>query len=376
MQERLKRVAIAATLLGTLLVPAAGSVADPDGTKKLEKKLEANQAQKERLGQKIERDEAKARWLQAKVARLDGQIRTLREILTTLDERIEEHMAHMRSVQAEVDATQAQIDEVRDAAIEQAVTLYKSGATETLDALLNAESLAELDDRVQMLGVAAQENTNALVRYGRLRAEIQDQHRELFEIKQALSEKRSEYAAQESDLDRLYDQHAVALAKLEKKLEDEHEDYEKLEAGEAKLERDLLSAYTLDSVAKLGKSDEGYIWPMNGSVTSYYGYRWGRMHSGIDIDCNTGDPLVSSKAGRVILARVYGGYGNTIGIAHARGFSTVYAHLNAFDVSEGQDVRQGEVIARCGSTGNSTGSHLHFEVRVNSQPRDPLDYLP
>ncbi len=126
----------------------------------------------------------------------------------------------------------------------------------------------------------------------------------------------------------------------------------------------------------LGTSSAGYIWPLNGAVTSYYGPRWGSMHTGIDIDGVTGQPVVASKAGSVIMAGSYSGYGNAVIVDHGGGYQTLYAHLSSFAVSSGQSVGQGQTVGAVGCTGSCTGDHLHFEVRVNGSPTDPMQYLP
>lgn len=119
-----------------------------------------------------------------------------------------------------------------------------------------------------------------------------------------------------------------------------------------------------------------YIWPVRGRLTSPYGPRWGRFHHGIDVAVPTGTNIVAAGAGTVSYAGWRGGYGNTVIIAHGGGFQTLYAHASALLVKAGQPVTQGQAIARIGSTGQSTGPHLHFEVRVNGATRNPRAYLP
>jgi murein DD-endopeptidase MepM/ murein hydrolase activator NlpD len=100
------------------------------------------------------------------------------------------------------------------------------------------------------------------------------------------------------------------------------------------------------------------------------------MHEGIDIGAGTGTPIRAAKAGTVVFAGVMSGYGNVIIVDHGGGFSTLYAHQSRLGASRGADVSQGEVIGYVGSTGHSTGPHLHFETRVNGSPRNPRNYLP
>jgi murein DD-endopeptidase MepM/ murein hydrolase activator NlpD len=134
-------------------------------------------------------------------------------------------------------------------------------------------------------------------------------------------------------------------------------------------------APTLSSPNTGAPSASGFVWPANGVLTSGYGWRWGRMHEGIDIAVPTGTAVVASAAGTVIVAGWVGGYGNLVVVDHGGGLATAYGHNSGFASGVGQTVVQGQVIAYAGSTGNSTGPHIHFEVRINGSPVDPLGYL-
>jgi len=122
-------------------------------------------------------------------------------------------------------------------------------------------------------------------------------------------------------------------------------------------------------------SAAGLIWPINGPVTSGFGMRWGRMHEGIDIAAAIGTPVHAAADGTVIYASWMTGYGNLVVVDHGNGLATAYAHASALVVRVGQAVSQGQTVSLVGSTGNSTGPHLHFEVRVNGVAVDPLLYL-
>jgi murein DD-endopeptidase MepM/ murein hydrolase activator NlpD len=122
-------------------------------------------------------------------------------------------------------------------------------------------------------------------------------------------------------------------------------------------------------------SAAGLIWPCDGVVVSGFGMRWGRMHEGIDIGCAYGTPNRAAATGTVIYAGWLGGYGNLVVVDHGNGLSTAYAHASSILVSVGQSVSQGQTVSLVGSTGNSSGPHLHFEVRVNGVAADPLSYL-
>ena len=122
-------------------------------------------------------------------------------------------------------------------------------------------------------------------------------------------------------------------------------------------------------------SSLGFIRPCLGILTSNYGYRWRDFHTGVDFAASTGTPIVASKAGTVVFSGWKGGYGNCIIIDHGSGIQTLYGHNSKLLVSVGDYVSQKQTISLMGSTGNSTGPHCHFEVRVNGKPLNPWRYI-
>ncbi len=118
------------------------------------------------------------------------------------------------------------------------------------------------------------------------------------------------------------------------------------------------------------------LWPAEGEITSYFGWRWGRMHQGIDIANNYGTGIKAAANGRVQYAGWQTGYGNVIIVDHGYDCQTVYAHLEDFAVSKDEYVSSGQLLGYMGSSGYSTGPHLHFEVRYGGQPQNPIHLLP
>ncbi|MPZ68498.1 MAG: MCE family protein [Actinobacteria bacterium] len=132
----------------------------------------------------------------------------------------------------------------------------------------------------------------------------------------------------------------------------------------------------IPEVPDVGDVDGRLIWPLRGPITSVFGPRDDRMHEGIDIDGATGSPVIAAAEGTVIRADYYADYGNTVVVDHGDGMATLYAHLSGFAVRAGDVIEQGDVLGLVGCTGSCTGDHLHFEVRINATPVDPLLYLP
>jgi murein DD-endopeptidase MepM/ murein hydrolase activator NlpD len=168
---------------------------------------------------------------------------------------------------------------------------------------------------------------------------------------------------------------ASALASSRESRAEYLAEVEALAAQSAALAAAIRDAQAGGSNGSGTPSAAGLVWPVNGPVVSGYGMRWGRMHEGIDIAAGLGTPIRAAAAGTVIHAGWLGGYGNLVVLDHGDGLATAYAHASAILVGAGQSVAQGQTLSLVGSTGNSTGPHLHFEVRVNGSAVDPLLYL-
>lgn len=122
-------------------------------------------------------------------------------------------------------------------------------------------------------------------------------------------------------------------------------------------------------------TDDEFLNPTLGVLTSNFGTRWGRLHSGIDIGADEGEAICAAKSGRVIFSGTADGYGNYIKIDHGGGLETAYGHCSVLAANVGDEVERGQTIAYVGSTGNSTGPHLHFEVKIDGEFKNPLDYV-
>ena len=139
----------------------------------------------------------------------------------------------------------------------------------------------------------------------------------------------------------------------------------------------VVAATGVNSSTKKVELGISLIRPVSGTVTSRFGVRWGRTHKGIDIGASKGTPIKAAAAGTVTVAAngYNGGYGNYVIISHGNSVQTLYGHCNSLNVSVGQKVSQGQQIATVGSTGSSTGNHLHLEIRVNGVAQNPQNYL-
>jgi murein DD-endopeptidase MepM/ murein hydrolase activator NlpD len=184
---------------------------------------------------------------------------------------------------------------------------------------------------------------------------------------------RDELLASKGKLEETRSKKTASLASLSAEERAEAEEMDALVEVSAELTAKIRAAQARSTDRT--PSAAGLIWAVNAPITSPFGWRWGRMHEGIDLGAAYGSPIAAAAAGTVIYAGWLGGYGNLVVIDHGGGLATAYGHQSRIAVGVGQQVSQGETIGYVGSTGHSTGPHLHFEVRVDGQPVDPLGYL-
>ncbi len=272
------------------------------------------------------------------------------------------------------------------------VEIYESDDPSTLEVVLGSDSVQDALDDVQYLReiglqdrlVAGQvAAAKAQVRAGRSRtAQLRGSVRAETAVISARMEQaesvRDELVGARDDLTATRSRKLVDLSSLTAQERAEASEIDALQASSAALAARIRAAQTPSGGVPSGSttpSAAGLIWPVQGPITSPFGWRWGRMHEGIDIGVPYGTPIHAAAAGTVIYCGWEEGYGNLVAIDHGGNLATAYAHQSSIVVSCGQQVAQGQVIGYVGCTGHCTGPHLHFEVRIDGAPVDPLGYL-
>ena len=271
------------------------------------------------------------------------------------------------------------------------VEIYTSERTSSLSVVLEAGNFSEMLDQLEFLNTigrqdqkVAGEVESAKLQMQATRNSTRKTRRQVAETTRAVGARTAE---QRAVRDRLaWSQRELATARRDKRvtLSSVQEDKEEaighmrdLQAQSSALAAKIRSAQSSAIVpAPTGAaSAAGFVWPVHGILTSGFGWRWGRMHEGIDIAVGSGTPVVAAAAGTVIVAGWMGGYGNLVVVDHGGGISTAYGHNTSVTAGVGQQVAQGQLIAYSGNTGHSTGPHVHFEVRINGGAVDPMGYL-
>ena len=271
------------------------------------------------------------------------------------------------------------------------VQVYEQGDVSSLDVVLEARSLSDLIDRLEYVRQLASEDDRIATSVGQARDSAREARAKTRKLRsvvaaetravQARTEQvravRDELLANTRQLVSARSTKRVNLADVRASERQAAAESQALERVSATLGAQIQAAQAASSYSppSSAPSSSGFIWPVNGPVVSPFGMRWGRMHTGIDIGVSYGTPIHAAAAGQVIYAGWMDGYGNLVFIDHGRGISTGYAHQSSIAVSNGQSVAQGQVIGYVGCTGHCFGPHLHFEVRVNGSPVDPLGYL-
>ncbi len=267
------------------------------------------------------------------------------------------------------------------------IDIYESDPPSSLDVFLGARNVQDALDQVSYLtDVGVQDRRIAgEVAYAKaqakaaraktkaLRARVHGETAVIAARTTQARDVRDELVGARNDLAGTRQQKLTDLSKLSSQDRADAEEIDALQAASAALTERIRAAQGQSSSTT--PSSAGLIWPVSGPVTSPFGWRWGRLHEGIDIGVSYGTPIHAAASGTVIYCGWESGYGNLTVLDHGGNLATAYGHQSSIAVTCGQHVSQGDVIGYVGSTGHSTGPHLHFEVRINGSPVDPMGYL-
>jgi len=324
--------------------------------------------------------------LQQRQNNSETNLRTLQQNITYTANQVAETEYRLAQAQKALDRfeqelkrTETDYESVRSATVGRLQFLQRQQASEGWAVLLQSQDLNQfLDRQYQLKRVYAADRQvleDLKVKAEAIqtqKATVENQKNQVALLRQQLLSQKQEYEAEASEEKQL-------INRLQQQRE-------ALEAAEAQLIRDSeqlagLIRQKLATQSGVVRGTGRFIFPANGSISSGFGNRihpilgYSRFHAGVDFSASYGSTIRAADSGRVIFSGWYGGYGQTVVIDHGNGLSTLYAHASRLFVREGQAVEQGQPVAAVGSTGLSTGPHLHFEVRRNGNPINPMGYL-
>ena len=278
--------------------------------------------------------------------------------------------------------------------------IYINGRLSYLDVVIGSKDFSDFANRLEVLKRIIDSDITLINEIKKERAEIEAHKQKLEADRAKLVELEKAALAKQAEIEQKKAERNVVLQKAQNDRATAMQAIEELNASSAQVsamlkERQAARAAAAAAAAAAASQSSGgqgasdnwvqgtgqLGWPVSGEITSPYGYRvhpiWGTTiyHSGIDIGVDEGTPVHAADGGVVVWSGWMGGYGYAVVIDHGNGLSTLYGHNSELAVDEGQSVAKGQVISYAGSTGNSTGPHVHFEVRVNGDPVDPMGYL-
>ena len=381
MARKLALVLIAGLVLAA---PAAGDNNGDHGS--VQARLDAARAKEARLTNQISDVTSQIRSLERKVGDVSQKLSVLERDLALHQRRLDrlnelfnfetERLTFLRRQYAKVvrqlNLRMIDIYETRDPTLVEVILASKS-FQDVLDQMHYLEAIAQQDTRIAAEVAGARDQVHvARERTKTVRARVHSETQVVAVRTQQQRDARNQLLASKGSLAGKRQRQKGQLASTREQERVLIAEANALAAEDAGIRGQLAAA---QGATDTTPSSQGLIWPVSGPVTSPFGYRWGRLHAGIDIGVPYGTPIHAAAAGTVVLAGWTGGYGNYTCIDHGGGMATCYAHQSSYAVSNGAEVSQGQVIGYVGSTGHSFGAHLHFEVRINGNPVDPLGYL-
>ena len=352
-------------------------------------KLAAQKQREAALRSQIDAVSARIQGLEAQVGDVSLRLNTLQQDLGLHQKRLHKLNQLFALQSTRLRTLQRQYKLSVDRLNQRLVAIYESDPVTTLDVVLGSGSIEAALDTVNYVkrisdedkAVAAQVARSKLAmslarkHTSKLRKRIKGEAHAIAARAAQARQNRAALRGAQGSLSSTKQQQLVALSSLSAQEQAEASEIDSLKAASAALAAQIRAAQQHNTGPTATRSSAGLIWPVSGPITSPFGWRWGRMHQGIDIGVPTGTPIRAAAAGKVIYCGWEEGYGNLVVLDNGGNLATAYGHQSAIAVTCGQDVTQDQVIGYVGCTGHCTGPHLHFEVRINGDPVDPLGYL-
>ncbi|HUQ62954.1 MAG TPA: peptidoglycan DD-metalloendopeptidase family protein [Acidimicrobiales bacterium] len=379
-KSKLTAALIVALLVMALASPAGADALDSD----LQKKADAHSKKVDAAG-KLDAAKAEDAQLEGAVRDLDASVNAQSSNAQSAEQAASAAQSAVGTAEARLAETEKHMTKLKSDAAAIAIRAYTHPSGNSFFDIVGSRDLAEASRRETLLSQVANADRSAL---GELRATREDQQAQQSNLAQLRDQAASRRQAAVKHLDELKQaltQQSRLKGALDTRIQEYTAEVDALSREESNIEALVKTRQAQAAAARASSggggggggspSKAGLVWPVGGPVTSGFGMRWGRMHTGIDIAAGFGAPIVAAKSGTVISAGWNGGYGQATIIDHGGGLSTLYGHQSKISVSDGQSVNQGQVIGYEGCTGHCTGPHVHFETRVDGSPQNPMNFL-
>ena len=371
-----KALNLALSLLMSLSVTGTALADDlEDQLADLQRQAEEQQAKTNEASAKVESVSERLRQIQEELRVATAEYKEVKGQLDSVEDKISDNTELLQKTEADLKVKNKKLQQrVRD--------IYINGQISYVDVLFGAKDFADLMTRMDVLKRIIKHDYDLIMKVKEEKATVENTRAQLEKDKAEAEVLVADAQAKKAKVEDKESEQQVLLDQAIYDRDTSERMYEEIMAASQEV-ANMIRRSHMSSAGYSGApaGAGGMIWPISGPITSEFGWRThpifgtARFHSGLDIGGDYGMPIYAAASGTVIYAGWISGYGNAVIIDHGGGVTTLYGHNDSLNVSEGENVAQGQVIAMCGSTGNSTGPHCHFEVRENGEPVSPYGYL-
>lgn len=371
-----KALNLALSLLISLSVTGTALADDlEDQLADLQRQAEEQQAKTNEASAKVESVSERLRQIQEELRVATAEYKEVKGQLDSVEDKISDNTELLHKTEADLKVKNKKLQQrVRD--------IYINGQISYVDVLFGAKDFADLMTRMDVLKRIIKHDYDLIMKVKEEKATVENTRAQLEKDKAEAEVLVADAQAKKAKVEDKESEQQVLLDQAIYDRDTSERMYEEIMAASQEV-ANMIRRSQMSSAGYSGApaGAGGMIWPISGPITSEFGWRThpifgtARFHSGLDIGGDYGMPIYAAASGTVIYAGWISGYGNAVIIDHGGGVTTLYGHNDSLNVSEGENVAQGQVIAMCGSTGNSTGPHCHFEVRENGEPVSPYGYL-
>lgn len=311
-----------------------------------------------------------------------GSLRALQAESAELQKQSEAMQKRIDENTAKLDAKKAELAERIRIYKKRLRDIYINGQINYLDVLLGAKDFSDFSSRMYLLQKIIRSDLSMLEQIKKDAEEIGQRQDELNAELRNIKITQNELEIKKAKVEELRKQRAGILYEAEEEKQSSEAEYERLLVISENIAAMLRNMENSGNLNQGPVAGGGFMWPCSGPITSPFGWRihpvfgTSKFHSGIDIGVDYGTPILATNAGTVVYSGWLGGYGYCVMVDHGGGIVSLYGHNQSLAVSEGQYVNRGALLSYAGSTGYSTGPHLHFEIRVHGEVVDPIGYLP
>ena len=371
-----KALNLALSMLISLSVTGTALADDlEDQLADLQRQAEEQQAKTNEASAKVENVSERLRQIQEELRVATAEYKDVKGQLDSVEDKISDNTELLQKTEADLKVKNKKLQQrVRD--------IYINGQISYVDVLFGAKDFADLMTRMDVLKRIIKHDYDLIMKVKEEKATVENTRAQLEKDKAEAEVLVADAQAKKAKVEDKESEQQVLLDQAIYDRDTSERMYEEIMAASQEV-ANMIRRSQMSSAGYSGApaGAGGMIWPISGPITSEFGWRThpifgtARFHSGLDIGGDYGMPIYAAAGGTVIYAGWISGYGNAVIIDHGGGVTTLYGHNDSLNVSEGENVAQGQVIAMCGSTGNSTGPHCHFEVRENGEPVSPYGYL-